>query len=249
MAMSMNHTSHMTGSTLEASSADYVGYVFVPIVFFIGIVGNALTIRIMITKGFRSMTFSKLLIALSVSDTIVNILFPFNETFMYNMMGVDIRAVSDIGCKFFFWAYRVFTFTSSWMVVLISTERFVAVWLHVRAKSINTTRNAYIAIAIVFVVIAAYVSYWSTLSDEIIDGKCIPNIGQSAKTHIIHTLHAFGIIAMYIFGPALLLFVLNGLIVFRLVYLKKKENNKHYAGSRNREIRKASHNNRQELED
>ena len=223
MATSVNETSNITASASLGATADYAGYVFVPMFLFMGVVGNALTIRIMLTKGFRTMPVSKVLIALSVSDLIVNILFPFNKPFVRQIMDTDIRAVSNAGCKFFFWAYRNFKFTSSWMVVLISTERFVAVWLHVRAKSINTTRNAYIAIAVLFAVVTVYVGYWSAFSDQIINGKCIPNTSPPGKGHITRALLVFGVVAMYVVVPAVLLIIFNGLIVFKLISLRKKK--------------------------
>ena len=224
MAISVNHTTtKLTIPNSGASATDYAGYVFVPMFFIMGVVGNSLTIRIMLTKGFRTMPVSKVLIALSVSDTIVNLMLPFNKSFVRRMLGVDVRSLSSGGCKVFYWTYRLFKFSTSWMIVLISTERFVAVWLHVRAKSINTTRNAYIAMAVVYGFFAVYIGYWSHIGDNIIDGRCIPNSGPPEMAHILRGLLIFGSV-MYVTLPSILLIVLNTLIVYKLVLLKKKKN-------------------------
>jgi hypothetical protein len=213
------------GSSIPASSSsspvDYAGYVFVPLLFVLGIVGNSLTVIIMMTREFRGMPVSKLLIALSVSDTLVNLLFPFNKPFMRVLMGSDVRALSSAGCKLYFWAYRHAKTTSSWMVVLISCERFVAVWLHVRAKSINTTRNAYISIVVVYVACAVFIGYWCSWADQLIDGNCIPYTrppGMELQSQIFLIVG----LSLYSYIPAIILVILNVLIIYKLWALKKK---------------------------
>ena len=59
---------------------------------------------------------------------------------------------------------------SSWCVVLISSERFVAVWIPNKAKSINTKRNIAAAIASLFLFFACYIGYWTNFADKIIKG-------------------------------------------------------------------------------
>jgi hypothetical protein len=224
MAEAMNVTSNVTSGVDDSTAfLDYVGYVLVPLLFIMGVVGNALTIRIMLTNGLRSMPVSKVLIALSVSDTIVNIMLPFNKSFVHEMIGVDIRAMSLVGCKFFYWTYRVFKFPASWMVVLISTERFIAVWLPIKAKSISTKRNAYIAIAIAYGYFAVYIGYWTSISDNIINGRCIPNAIPPEMKHVMRGILVFGVI-MYVNVPAIILIFLNTMIVYKLIAIRNKKN-------------------------
>ncbi len=96
-------TSTLTTTKPQASPAvtkyDYVGYVFVPLLFVTGLVGNSLIVAVMTRKGFRSMPVSTFLVALAVSDTWVNLLFPLNKPFIRMLLGSDVRALSQGGCK------------------------------------------------------------------------------------------------------------------------------------------------------
>ncbi|KAK2161604.1 hypothetical protein LSH36_114g06065 [Paralvinella palmiformis] len=156
-------------------SVTQLGYVFVPLLFILGVVGNSLTIAVMTSELFRTLPVSKMLITMSLSDTVVNLLFPFNKPFMSQLIGTDIRALSSGGCKLFFWTYRFAKTGSSWMVVMISFERFVAVWLPLKAKFITTERNVYIGIAVLYGVFAVFFGYWCSWADRVIDGSCVIN--------------------------------------------------------------------------
>ena len=70
--------------------------------------GNSLTIFVMLRKPFRKMSVSVVLICLALSDTVVGLMLPFNKMFIRNMIGYDVRALSLVGCKTYFWAWRLF---------------------------------------------------------------------------------------------------------------------------------------------
>ncbi|KAK2147522.1 hypothetical protein LSH36_548g00032 [Paralvinella palmiformis] len=203
-------------------SLDYVGIVFVPLLFLLGLVGNLLTLRVMSSKVYRQLPVSKLLIALSLSDILVNLLLPFNMASLRELIGTDPRALSAGGCKLYFWAYRFSRLTASWMVVMICCERFVAVWAHIKARYINTTRNAYLVIGIVYGGFAVYVGYTCSWSDRIIDGVCIINSRQPGLEKRTRLFLAIGL-ALYSLIPSLILIVLTSLLIFKLVRLGRKK--------------------------
>ena len=70
--------------------------------------GNSLTIFVMLRKPFRKMSVSVVLICLALSDTVVGLMLPFNKMFIRNLIGYDVRALSLVGCKTYFWAWRLF---------------------------------------------------------------------------------------------------------------------------------------------
>ena len=196
-----------------------------PLIFYLWFSGNSLTIFVMLRKPFRHMSVSVVLISLSVSDTIVSLMLPFNKMFIRQLIGYDVRVVSVAGCRAFYSAFRLFKvscsvekghgsirfpqceyvlwllcalFTSSdnlqnrqmglkcitvlcsrfamspfqmmssWCVVLISIERFVAVWFPSKAKRINTKRNVLICITGLFISFATMIGYWTSFADHII---------------------------------------------------------------------------------
>ena len=64
----------------------------------------------------------------------------------------------------------LFQMMSSWSVVLVSIERFVAVWIPTKAKSMNTKRNMLIYEAVLFIFFSIYDGYWTSFADIIING-------------------------------------------------------------------------------
>ena len=69
-----------------------------------------------------------------------------------------------------YWNAFLLQIMSSWCVVLISSERFVAVWIPNKAKNINTKRNIAAAIASLFLFFTCYIGYWTNFADKIIKG-------------------------------------------------------------------------------
>ncbi|XP_050409643.1 growth hormone secretagogue receptor type 1-like, partial [Patella vulgata] len=125
-----------------------IGYLAIPVFLVIGLSGNTLTIIVMLSQQFRKMSFSVILVALALSDTTLIIMLPFNKGFVREILGVDIRALSSAGCKLFFFMFRSAKMTSSWFVVFLCLEKFVAVWFPLKIKFICTKRNAYIGLII-----------------------------------------------------------------------------------------------------
>ena len=167
------------------------------------------------------MSVSRILIALAVSDTLLIVLLPFNKLFVRQLLGVDIRALSDTGCKMFFWAFRTAKMTSSWLVVLISIERFIATWFPFHAKGINTTRKAIMAILSVYIVIGVYNGVWCSITDRIIGGICLPNTRPPGLEHVTGAFLVTGL-TIYCFVPAPILCILNTLIVIKIVKSLKR---------------------------
>ena len=156
---------------------DISGYtiVTVPIFLAVGLFGNTLSIMVMKRQVFKTYTIRYIIIALATSDIIVICMQPFIKKLFLDLIRVDFRNESLLFCKFFYWLWRSAKFTSSWFVVLIALERFVAVCLPLRAKTIIIKRNVMAAILIVYAVIGGFVLSWDVLGTEILDGVCRPN--------------------------------------------------------------------------
>ncbi|KAK2141837.1 hypothetical protein LSH36_1034g00077 [Paralvinella palmiformis] len=219
-----NQTTNNLKLSKPASAPDSVtqlGYVFVPLLFTVGLVGNSLTIIVMTSVSFRTLPVSKMLIAMSLADTLVNLLFPFNKPFMSQLIGIDIRALSSGGCKVFFWTYRFAKTVSSWMVVMISFERFVAVWFPMKSKFIITERNVYIGMAVLYIMFAVFHGYWCSWADRVIDGSCILT-SRPAGFEIQSEVFLIVGLVLYSFGPSVFLVIINIVIVYKLVQIRRK---------------------------
>ena len=186
-----------------------------PIILLLGIGGNLLTIVIMTKKPFSDLTVSLLLTALATCDTATLVMIPLNKQNVRRVLGTDIRAVSDVGCKVFFWSFRLAKVMASWVLVLISTERFTAVWLPLRAKTISTKRNALIALASIVTFLGGYFAVWTHFADRVLAGKCIPNTRTPSTQARTKAFLLFGL-SLLAFIPGSIILLLNSLIAFKL---------------------------------
>ena len=216
-----NYTNTSTFTNPLTRYLDYVEYVYVPLFVIVGVIGNSLTITVMSSPNFSRLPVSRLLIAMSLADMIINLLLPFNQNFVRVLAGRDLKAFSSGGCKLYFCMYRFARQTSSWMVVTISCERFIGVWMPVKAKRINTIRNAYIIIGVLCSLFIVYFGYLSSLADDVIHGICTPSMLPRGMERKFRAFVAVNLLSYY-FIPSAVLIIANGLIIYKLIALAKK---------------------------
>ena len=198
--------------------------VLVPVILLVGLFGNTMTIIVMSSNHFKNTTMSRILIALSCSDTALILMSPFNKNWFQQIIPLDPRSLSNVSCKTFFWAWRVSKMTSSWLVVLISIERLIAVYLPLKAKVLNTKRNASIAIIMVYLMIGGFVGGWVVVADTVVNGVCIANYPtQPQHAEVSATLVAVGT-SIYCFVPSAIITIFNCAIIWKLVqHFRTKE--------------------------
>ena len=195
--------------------------VIVTLFLVLGLFGNLMTINVMNRKHFHRLTSSLILTSLSVSDTVLIIMLPFNKKFFLAVLPVDPRSLPSASCKTFYWFWRTAKITSSWLVVLISLERFIAVWLPLRAQVINSKKNMIIRIVLIYLIIGSFNGAWGVVAD-VLDTVCKPNLPsgpeyiEAAKWMIIAGTLIYSII------PACIVLILNILIVIQLTIQRQK---------------------------
>ena len=169
---------------------------------------------------FKTMTMSILIIALSISDTVLIIMQPNNKQYVRKFLATDVRSYNAESCKAFYWFFRTAKMTSSWLIVLISMERLVAVWFPFKAKYINTRRNVLIAVCLVYLVIGGFNASWGSVADVLMNGSCIPN---KSRPHLSHVAKAYVIIGTLIYSiiPSCSILVMNVMTVAKLALLMR----------------------------
>ncbi|CAH1795501.1 unnamed protein product [Owenia fusiformis] len=140
----------------EHTIDDYLVYVIfkwvfkitMPLCLIIGIPGNILNIIILCQNLFSesSASIDSILLALAFSDMICLAIGTPRYIISY-VAGYDFTAHSDIGCKLFKFLNFVFSDFSSWLVMLISLERLVAVVWPCHVKSWCSHKKIKITIA------------------------------------------------------------------------------------------------------
>lgn len=117
---------------------DFLSHYYVPVLVVFGVIGNILSaIAFLITK-LKKISSCYYITALSVSDTIILI-----DAFLQWLSYIDINIYNqNYFCQVFAFASRSAYFTSIWLVVAFTVERFIAVLHPLKRQTMCTARRA-----------------------------------------------------------------------------------------------------------
>ena len=196
---------------------DRIESVVCPVLFTIGVAGNACILMTVLHERFRKMTSRFILCALAVSDTLLLSTNPFNQNFMISFFGQDIRALSPVTCKLFFIVYRVAKISSSWFIVMLAGERFIAVLWPLKVRSILRKRNTYIMIESIYIVVLMFSGMWSITTN--VDSRliCRPDVVTPQTLHFHKVAVVVGA-CLFSIVPFSILLCLTPLTIFTIVY-------------------------------
>jgi hypothetical protein len=110
-------------------------------------IGNILSFVVLNRKALKQSTTSLLLSGLALADLAVVVLAFLPEN-VAKISGKYLESTSDFMCKCYFFTRLSLIVISSWILVLVSFERVVALWLPLHAKIVCSRRNAAISMAI-----------------------------------------------------------------------------------------------------
>lgn len=220
----LTSTEFTSGSQRSVPSLiEYINYIFLPVTISIGLSGNLITIFIMKSRNFSLKPSSYLLICLAISDTVLLLTQPFNKAFFIDLIGTDLRAFHDVICKLYFVIRRFSKMTSSWFVVGLCIERFIAVWFPLRAKFVVTKRVVFIGIIVVYLTIVVFTGCWSYAS-QVVSGKCHPDVydrtNAAARERFGAMLRAGS--CLYSIIPMVILVILTPCIVVKMFQQNQK---------------------------
>ncbi|XP_064622661.1 putative olfactory receptor 10J6 [Lineus longissimus] len=184
--------------------------IVLPLVLLIGFPGNALSATIMSRRSMRRHSYTIILQTLAIFDTsslIIRLLFWIN--LLQSILSRDgvVTIQSLAGCKATEYFFTSIHIVCSWLVVLISMERFLVVCFPIRSRQWCTRKTSRIAVAILVTMAFTLQSYSAILT------QYAPQIGcVMAQNH----MYAHFIIATIFvtFAPLALIFLCNiGIIV------------------------------------
>ncbi|CAH1795610.1 unnamed protein product [Owenia fusiformis] len=191
-----------------------------PFIISIGTLGNVLSLIVLLGKKLRKTTWSLYLIVLAVCDTIVLFTGLFRQWFWrITPSSIDVRALSNTGCKIHTFLTYTCTQYSSWILVALTFERFVTVYFPLRSKTLCTRKTSISSLAVFLgLIISLNLHFYWTV-----------NIGKYGCDVYDHSLFRFmGLIWPWIdlcvtsFLPFIIMLVCNTTIIICLV----KERNK-----------------------
>ena len=122
-----------------------------------GTAGNVTSMAVLVRPRMRGKSVYLFLLLLAVADTAVLYVSTF-QTWLGRVTGRSLISASDASCRAFMFLILMSQHLAAWIVVLVTVDRFVAVWFPLKATSWCTVRRACVASV---VCTALLVVYWS----------------------------------------------------------------------------------------
>ena len=190
-------------------------------IIILGTLGNILCIIICRRKRVKQHSFSICLIVLAVSDTVS--LHSNLWTWWIDLISEHLIVRSSLSCKFELFFLWLSADLSSWILCLITIQRFISVWLPTKAKSLCNIKCSIIGCVVLIVLASAknlhYVAFEYTirrrsLKNTTVFARCEPESG--AYEHFLFNEWAILDLVLGAMLPFLIIAICNGMIVGRL---------------------------------
>ncbi|KAK3096654.1 hypothetical protein FSP39_009139 [Pinctada imbricata] len=214
-------------SYAEHQAGQWVWKVVPPIFIFLGSAGNLLSIVVLTRKSIRKSTTAIYLVVLAISDLLVLYTGLFRQ-WILALFDTDVRHVSSFGCKLhMFLVYFSLDF-SGWILIAVTFERVVLVWIPHSAKSKCSRRTA----GVILITILAFLfllnghmffgngDLQSTTGNETTTVKCT-YLDNSYQNFFENTWPWIDL-TIYCIVPFLSLFIGNILIVTKFLQSRRK---------------------------
>ncbi|KAK3611135.1 hypothetical protein CHS0354_014879 [Potamilus streckersoni] len=127
--------------------------VFSIVFLLFGLTGNFLTILVFRKIGISKRTTLCLLSALAITDSVILVTGLSRYWILYTFE-LDIRTLSDFGCKIYLFIIYFSMHYSSWILVFVCIERVIKTYLPLRYVRIVTYRRVYMSLIILYVVLS-----------------------------------------------------------------------------------------------
>ncbi|RNA29338.1 G-coupled receptor -like protein [Brachionus plicatilis] len=192
-------------------------YIWTPILVVTGTILNLLTIMVFCRRKMRKYCVSLSMIALAISDTSVltmPLLLSWLDEVFFHFYFVN----NTLWCNLHGYADLISSSNSSWIIILISLERWYAVCKPWEKQRKFTNKRVLFIISALFLFSLAFFSYFpfslhlteSTYPDGTMVKEC-----QLSNENIYYIFGFISVVIVYIL-PFFVLFYLNLMIVFKL---------------------------------
>lgn len=198
-----------------------------PILLVLGTFGNVLSIVVLMRKKTRRSSTAMYLTALACADLLVLYTGLLRQWIKY-MFEIDVRHYSIAGCKIHVYLVYVGTQVSSWILVAVTSERFIGVWCPHKVKMGCTPVTAGIVIGVICFVLGGINTHWLY---GVGDYKYIyRNATRVAKCsaltddyrRFLHYYWPWMDLCLFCLIPFVVLLVENSAIIIKVVHSHKK---------------------------
>ena len=151
--------SYDASQSVYVNAKEWIWKIVPPIIVTLGSFGNGL-IMVVLLRQIKTLSSTAIyLLSLAFSDLMILLLGPVRQWIMY-MWYVDVRLLSDAGCKTSLY-FTYFSFQlSSWLLVAVTIERVISVVLPHKVKFACTAVKAGSIVLINVVCLAAFNSHF-----------------------------------------------------------------------------------------
>ena len=216
----VNSTTHTNGSSLDAAfvSSDYlnntartISRVAIPIVIFIGLVGNASVFAIMSRATFRKMTVPVYLASLAVFDTIVLLYTAIGWTHAY----IVLQPIHSYVCSVGNYIFLVSVHSSCWILVSMTIHRFLYIYFPRKRKVWYTRQHARV-VCVTVVVIFCVLDFCSLFMSESSEQNVNMMSLCAAKPGMENILKILVLASVFLYSilPSIIIFIVNLCIVY-----------------------------------
>lgn len=123
-----------------------------PVLLGLGTVGNLLSILVLCRHPIWRLSTSPFFVSLALADMFV-LYTGLLRRWLLHLYDVDIRVLSDVGCRIHVFCVYASLHFSAWVLVLVTLSRFLSVCFPLKAKTICTRKKSKLSICVAFVAI------------------------------------------------------------------------------------------------
>ncbi|XP_046381339.1 neuromedin-U receptor 2-like [Haliotis rufescens] len=202
----------------QEATANLMWQIFPPILLVFGTVGNVLSIVVLTKKTMRKSSVSIYLTCLAVADLLALYSGLLRQWIIYTFK-VDIRELHPVICKVNTWLLYVSLDLSAWILVSVTVERAISVWLPHRVKVI-CTKNVLAVNILVLVIILMSVNghFLFGIGRVVYEGAVYPCANQSPDyAKFLDYIFPWIDMCLFCLGPFAFHLVGNTLIITRLM--------------------------------
>jgi len=140
---------------MEISVANFIVTYLFPLTVLFGTIGNMTSFVVLMRRRMRTTSVYFFLMVLAVADTVVLYISAL-KTWIRAITGWELMVYNSAMCQTVMFLILFSQHMAAWTVVLVTVDRFIAVWFPLRATSLCTVTKAYLGTAITAIAVAAY---------------------------------------------------------------------------------------------
>ena len=187
-----------------------------PVIIAVGTFGNVLSIVVIVRKRMLGKSVYFYLLSLACADTAVLYVSAL-KTWVRAAFGVEFLHVSPAACKTLMFLLVLALHMSAWLVVFVTSDRFVAVWFPLKAAIFCTTKRAAIVTVLCLVIMVIYnLQLFWTIHLQVFPEQNYTKCGPYATDHFHNYTYNYLKFATYSLIPFGIVLIFNVGIVMKL---------------------------------